>query len=173
MSFFRRRYGASPLHLLGSLAALALIYIPLHWLWEANPTHHVNLIAWLLLFAILHDALFLPIYVILDLITRVGIGDHALRPVRAINHIRFPFVMAGVAFIVYWPLIVGNGRENYLKDLGQEPPDYLGRFLLMTAGLFLASGIVYAVRLRRASRPAAPAAPAGQPAVAGLDSDSP
>ena len=33
-----------------------------------------------------------------------------------------------------------------MNALGREPPDYLGRWLAMTAGLFVLSGLVYPVR---------------------------
>ena len=92
--------------------------------------------------------IFLPIYLILDLIARLGIQDHALRNVRAINHIRFPLVISGVMFLTTFPLILGRSETNYVRLSGDEYPDYLGRWLLIVAVLFGVSAVSYAVRLR-------------------------
>jgi hypothetical protein len=78
-----------------------------------------------------------------------GSRDHPLRHVNAINHIRVPAVMAATMFLVFFPLILGDGKENYVNDVGHDPPDFLARWLLICAVLFGASAVAYAVRLRR------------------------
>jgi hypothetical protein len=147
---FRTRYGASPLHLLGHLAAFAIAYYALSEVLLSKYSHAVNWAAWFIGGALLHDLVFLPTYVILDMIARLGVADYPQRRVNAINHIRVPTVMAGVMFLVYFPLILGDGRENYLNDVGHGPPDFLARWLLICAVLFGASALAYAIRLRRA-----------------------
>jgi len=146
---FRRYYGASPLHLLGHLVAFAIAYYALSEVFLSRYSHWVNWVAWFVGGALLHDLVFLPIYVLLDAIARLGVVDHPLRHVNAINHIRVPAVMAGVMFLVFFPLILGDGRENYVNDVGHGPPDFLARWLLICAILFGASALVYAIRLRR------------------------
>ncbi|WP_445152142.1 hypothetical protein [Baekduia sp. Peel2402] len=146
---FRRYYGASPLHLLGHLVAFAIAYYALSEVLLSRYSHWINWVAWFVGGALLHDLVFLPIYVLLDAIARLGVVDHPLRQVNAINHIRVPAVMAGVMFLVFFPLILGDGRENYVKDVGHAPPDFLARWLLICAILFSASALVYAIRLRR------------------------
>ena len=146
---FRRRYGASPLHLLAHLAAFAIAYYALSEVLLSRYSHWVNWVAWFVGGALVHDLVFLPVYVILDTIARLGVADHPLRRVNAINHIRVPAVMAGTMFLVYFPLILGDGRENYINDVGHGPPDFLARWLLICALLFGASALAYAVRLRR------------------------
>lgn len=146
---FRARYGASPLHLLGHLAAFAIAYYALSEVLLSRYSHWVNWVAWFVGGALVHDLVFLPVYVLLDAIARVGVGDYPQRRVNAINHIRVPAVMAGVMFLVYFPLILGDGRENYVNDVGHGPPDFLARWLLVCALLFGASALAYAVRLRR------------------------
>jgi hypothetical protein len=145
---FRRRYGASPLHLLGHLAAFAIAYYALSEVLLSKYSHPVNWVAWFAGGALLHDLLFLPIYVILDAIARRGVAGHPRHGVDAINHIRVPVVMAGTMFLVYFPLILGDGRENYVNDVGHGPPDFLARWLLICAALFGVSALAYAVRLR-------------------------
>jgi hypothetical protein len=146
---FRRYYGASPLHLLGHLVAFAIAYYALSEVFLSRYSNWVNWVAWFVGGALLHDLVFLPVYVILDAIARLGVVDHPLHRVNAINHIRVPAVMAGVMFLVFFPLILGDGRENYVNDVGQGPPDFLARWLLICAMLFGASALVYAIRLRR------------------------
>ena len=149
---FRTRYGASPLHLLGHLAAFAIAYYALSEVLLSRYSHWVNWVAWFAGGALLHDLVFLPVYVILDTIARLGVTDHPLRRVNAINHIRVPVVMAGVMFLVYFPLILGDGRENYVADTGHDPPDFLARWLLICAILFGVSALTYAARLRSGGR---------------------
>jgi hypothetical protein len=145
---FRKHYGASPLHLLGHLAAFAIVYYALSEVLLSRYSHPVNWVAWFVGGALLHDLVFLPVYVILDTIARLGAGDNALRRVNAANYIRVPTVMAGTLFLVFFPLILGDGKENYVNDVGHGPPDFLARWLLICAVLFGASGVAYAVRLR-------------------------
>jgi hypothetical protein len=144
----RTRYGASPLHLLGHLAAFAIAYYALSELLLSKYSHWVNWLAWFVGGALLHDLVFLPVYVLLDRIARLGVADRPPRRVDAINHIRVPAVIAGVMFLVYFPLILGDGKENYVNDVGHGPPDFLARWLLICALLCGASALVYAVRLR-------------------------
>ena len=69
--------------------------------------------------------------------------------VPAGNYLRVPVVMSGAMFLVFFPLILGKGEANYMNDTGHGPPDFLGRWLLITALLFAGSAVAYAVRLRR------------------------
>ena len=92
ISAWRKVYGESPLHLLGQIVAFAIAIYAYLQIIDVTSTDNLNLLIWFVAGALLHDMLFLPIYLILDLIARLGIQDHALRNVRAINHIRFPLV---------------------------------------------------------------------------------
>jgi hypothetical protein len=55
-------------------------------------------------------------------------------------------------FVVWFPLILGLSSEVYELKSGRSTDPFLGRWLLITAGLFLASGLAYAVSLRRSPR---------------------
>jgi hypothetical protein len=138
-----RRYGASRWHLLAHLAALAAIAYALYRLLDPRFTHPLNFAAWFVGGALVHDLAFLPLYALLD-----GLGRLA---VPAVNHVRVPAVICGVLFVVYFPLILGDGRENYVRAAGHAPPDYLARWLGLCALAFGLSALVYLARAARAS----------------------
>ncbi len=149
IALWKRAYGASPLHLLGQLAAFAIAVYAFKQVFEPASTETLSVVIWFVGGALLHDLVFVPIYLVLDLVARLGIQDHALRRVRVINHIRFPLAMSFVMFLTSFPLILHRAPGNYFRAGGEQEPDYLGRWLLITAVLFLGSALVYAVRLRR------------------------
>ena len=161
MRAFRQRYGASPLHLLGHLAAFAITYYALSELLLSRYAHPVNWVAWFVGGALLHDLVFLPIYVLLDYVSRIGLQDNPLRPVRAVNFVRVPVVMSATMFLVFFPLILAKGERNYVADTGVAPPDFLRRWLLVTALLFAGSALAYALRVQRSGRRARSAAASG------------
>lgn len=142
---FRRLYGANPLHLIGHLvlffiAGFAIAQILGGGAW-------VNWIAWFVGAALLHDFVLLPLYSGLDR----GLGRATARPVRRvalINYLRVPAVISGILLIVYFPLILGLSADNYRNDTGHALAGYTRNWLLICAGLFLVSAIVYTVRLR-------------------------
>lgn len=162
ISAWKRIYGESPLHLLGQLVAFAIAAYAFVQIVDVRSTGNLSLALWFLGGALLHDIIFLPVYLTLDLVTRLGLQDHALRPVRAINHVRFPAMISAVLFLTLFPLILGRGEPNFIRTAGEQAPDYLGRWLAITAVLFVVSALVYAVRLRgaaeRGSHAPAPAA---------------
>ncbi len=152
ISLSKRVYGESPLHLLGQLAAFAIALYAFVQVTKVGSTDTKSLLVWFLVGALLHDLLFVPIYLVLDVVARRGIRDHAQRRVRAVNHVRFPVAISGVMFLTLFPLIVGRGEPNYVSGAGLQPPDYLGRWLLVTAVVFAVSALAYAVRLRLAAK---------------------
>ncbi len=109
----------------------------------------LNLGLWLLLGALVHDLLLLPIYSGADALVR-----RLPRPL--INHVRFPLAISAVLLLVWFPLILNRQPANFVNALGREPPDYLGRWLAVTGGLFVLSALLYAVRRLTASRAGAP-----------------
>jgi len=151
---FRRLYGAPPLHLAGHVAAIAVGAYAVAQVLDPRFSRPINYLAWLLGGALLHDLVLLPLYTALDRAVRAA---GPLRGVHITNHVRFPAVIAGVLFLVYFPLIVGNGRENYIRASGHEPPDYLARWLAITGGVFAVSAAILAFRVIAARRRRAPA----------------
>ena len=149
ISLFRRVYGESPLHLVGQLATLAVAVYATYWVVEVTSTDNLSLLIWFVGGALLHDLLFVPVYLVLDLIARLGIQDHALRHVRAINYIRFPVAISGSMLFLLFPLILSKGKATFERTSGEQAPDYVSRWLLVTALVFAVSAIAYAVALRR------------------------
>jgi hypothetical protein len=109
----------------------------------------LNLALWLALGAVAVDLLLLPLYSGADALIR-------RLPVPLINHVRFPVAISAVLLLVWFPLILQRRPSGYVNALGREPPDYLGRWLAVTAGLFVLSALVLAVRRLMASRAGAP-----------------
>lgn len=164
ISLFTRAYGASPLHLLGQLVAFAIAIYAFTQIIEIPSTDNLNLFVWFVGGALLHDLLFVPVYLVLDLVARLGVQDHALRSVRVVNHIRVPAAISAVMFVTLFPLILGRGEPNFVRTSGEPAaPDYLGRWLLITVAVFAVSALAYAVRVRVEARRGEPE-PAAPPA---------
>lgn len=157
IALFRRRYGATPLHLLGHLAAIAIAAYAVSRTLEPRSTQALSLVVWLVGGALLHDLVFLPLYLLLDQVVRLGAGDHPRRALPVANFVRVPVVMSGTMLLVYFPLILHRAPGNFVRATGVAAPDYGRRWLLITAALFAASALTYAVRAgrRRAQTPSA------------------
>jgi hypothetical protein len=160
MATLRRRYGASPLHLLGHVLALAVAVYAVSKVLHPRYSRGLNYLAWLLGGAVLHDFVLAPAIALVDRLMRA-------LPRSMVNHVRFPAAISGAMFLVYWPLILVRADGNYVRATGRHVDGFAARWLLITAGLFLASGIVYAARAagrgRAARRPRSGASrPAGR-----------
>ena len=142
----RRRYGASRWHLVAHVAALAAIAYALVGAFQPRfAPEPLNLALWLIAGALLHDFVLLPAYSAVDAgLRRV--------PGRAVNFVRVPAILSGIALLVYAPRILDRQPQNVINALGEPPPDYLARWALLTAGLFIASALVYAFKAARAAR---------------------
>jgi len=172
MSGFRRLYGSHPLHLGAHLVMLFVAG------WAINQIlgggNAINWLAWFIGAALLHDLVLLPVYSLLDrgLERSARFGRRArsgsatrqgsLTPV--VNHIRAPAAIAGILLIVYFPVILGYSSTNYRNDTGHALTGSTRNWLLVSAGLFLCSGLVYLVRVIR--RPASPSAVGTAPLIA-------
>ncbi|MFJ9551420.1 hypothetical protein [Streptomyces erythrochromogenes] len=150
---FRRRYGASALHLLLVLASFALaLYAGIRLL----RGDAVGVTIWFVGAALLHDLVLLPLYSVTDraaqYLWRAGAapGGGLSRP--SINYFRVPAFVAGILFLVWWPLILQQGG-HYTASTGLPADGFLARWLLITAGLFIASATVLIVRTWLRLRP--------------------
>lgn len=86
---------------------------------------------------------------------------HAPPRVLGNGHVRVPLAMSAVLLLVYFPNIMHKAPAGHRLSTGlAEQPDYAGRWLAITAGLLIASAVIYGVRraLARtaARRPASP-----------------
>jgi hypothetical protein len=151
MAWFRRAYGASPLHLLALLASFALAgYAAQAWL----QLGFGSVVRWFLVALIGHDLILLPMYTLLDWIAfggKRGRVRAARAPVSAVPFVRVPALLSGLLALVFAPEILSLGTDyRALSGLGEGV--YLGRWLAATGIMFALSGLAYAVALRRAAR---------------------
>lgn len=149
MTSFRRLYGAGPLHLI----AHAGLFFVAGWSIDQILGSHkiINWLIWFLGAALLHDLVLLPAYSALDRglrrVGRRGRGPGARAPNSAlINHLRIPAAVAGILLLVYFPVILGFSSRNYRADTGHALAGYTRNWLLICAGLFLASALLAGVR---------------------------
>jgi hypothetical protein len=150
---FRRRYGASPLHLFVHLAGLAIIALPLDRILTGGGGA-TGLLVWYLGLVIAHDLVFVPAYTGLDRLFRATTA-RLPPPTRSgpplTNHVRAPVVISALLLILYLPLISRRSDGPYFAMSGHHLTNYyLRNWLVITAALFLASGLIYAVRTVRA-----------------------
>ncbi|MFF3978040.1 hypothetical protein [Streptomyces sp. NPDC001828] len=154
MNRFRTRYGASPLHLTLVLCSFALaLYAGVRLLHGDT----LGVVIWFVGAALLHDLVLLPLYSLADraaqrlLPGRRGTHDGGDRMV-GVNHIRVPAFVSGVLLLVWWPLILGQ-VDGFTAATALPSDVFLGRWLLVTAGLFAVSGLCVLARMwRRSSR---------------------
>ncbi len=160
---FRYEYGAQPLHLIAVAASLLLCAYAL--LRVSGIPGGGRVLIWLVAAALLHDLVALPLYSGLFRLTDGAaartIPDRAAM-VAALNHVRVPAALSLLLLVVYAPLILRFDPVRYEGTTGLGVDGYLGNWLLISAAMFVVSGVVYAIRLRRG----VPAAPEGSPAVA-------
>jgi hypothetical protein len=144
---FRRRYGASPLHLGAHLVGFAIVAFALDRIFSGGDVK--ELLIWYLGFAIAHDLVFVPAYTGLDrlfraTLTRLPLRTRANLPV--INHVRAPVVISALLLIIYFPLITRRNDGWYFAYSGHHVTHYLRNWLLITAVLFFGSALIYVAR---------------------------
>jgi hypothetical protein len=160
MARFRGAYGSSPLHLLAVIASFAVAGYAFFRIFD-TPTA-LGFIVWFGGAIVAHDLIAFPLYSLLNLIATGSLGgiggrDSELR-VPALNHLRIPALLSGLALLLFFPLVLGLSADNYVEDTGVEIDVFLGRWLGLVGALFLGSALIYAVRLGRAERLAEAAA---------------
>lgn len=133
----RRLYGASPLHLLAHLALLPFCAWALLELLGARAA--ANVVVWLVACVILHDLVVLPLYSGADRGVRRAAG-------AAINFVRVPAALSLLMLAVYFGVISGRGEGAFRAASGLEYEGYSARWLLVSAALFAASGLLYLAR---------------------------
>lgn len=154
MRRFARAYGAGPAHLAGLVVSLALVVYGAARIFQ-HP-HAEQVVEWFVLAIVAHDLVLLPLYTLLWRgASRVvgGVRRPALLP-----HVAAPALISLLLLIVWLPLILGKGQLTPLSTLPLD--GYLSRWLILSAGLFVGSGLLYGLRAarehRRASGPRAP-----------------
>ena len=141
---FKSLYGATPLHLIALVACFALTALAV--VKVAGSDSRWDILLWFLGSVALHDLVLFPLYTGLD---RLALGRRLPRA-RAVNFVRVPVLLSGFALLVSAGLVFQLGADTYASATGLQPTPYLERWLALTAALFLASGLLYAVTARRA-----------------------
>ncbi|MFC9590559.1 hypothetical protein ACFTUC_12370 [Streptomyces sp. NPDC056944] len=149
---FRRRYGASPLHLLLVVASFALAAYAGLRLLEGDS---LGVALWFVGAALLHDLVLLPLYAVTDRAVQAAFGPAtgARGPVVrvSVNYVRVPCFVAGVLLLVWWPLVLRQ-VDHFTASTGLPADGFLARWLLITAGLFATSAAVLLVHMWRGTR---------------------
>jgi hypothetical protein len=154
MRWFKRWYGANPLHLLAMLGCFALAWYAGAGLLHAKP---VGVVVWFAGAVIGHDLILMPLYALADksVMTVFRHRPPKLPTVPWINYLRVPVVLSGLLLLIWFPLIFRiPSHFPRSTDLSLDP--YLGHWLLVTGALFLLSALVFAVRLRPGRQQPAP-----------------
>jgi hypothetical protein len=144
MAQWRRLYGESPLQLVALAASFALAAYAASKLLSGG--HVIDILAWFVAAIIGHDVVLFPLYSALDRLA----GHGAPRTFAgSINFLRAPAMFSGLLLLVYFPSILGLNAANYRAATSLDGGVYLARWLLITAALFVGSGLVFAVTIRR------------------------
>ncbi len=151
-----RAYGASPLHLLALLACFALAGdVALHL--SGNPLV-VRMLIWFAAAVVGHDLLLFPLYALADRslhgVLRIfsAVRPHRKPVVPPVNYIRIPLLGTGLLLLLFLPGIIRQGATTYLAATGLTQQPFLERWLLLSAVMFAVSAVLYAVRVRRATK---------------------
>ena len=157
---FRGVVGTGPLGLLTVVAALALTGYVVSLLGVAGLTGGATwwqtILVWFVGAAVLHDLLLFPLYALADRSLTAGLDAVRRRreprpapAVPVVNHVRVPALVTGLTFLVFWPGIVEQGADTFRAATGLTQDPYLARWLLLVSAAWVASAVLYAVRLAR------------------------
>jgi hypothetical protein len=145
MGWFKRWYGANPLHLLVMIGCFALAWYAGAGLLHAKA---VGVVVWFAGAVIGHDLILMPLYALADksVTTVFRHRPPKLPTVPWINYLRVPVVLSGLLLLIWFPLIFRiPSHFPRTTDLSLDP--YLGHWLVVTGALFLLSAVALAVRL--------------------------
>ena len=155
MQRFRSVYGSGPGHLLAMAVCFSMVAYAAYSIFEnANPW---SVLLWLVGAIVIHDFVFLPLYTgVFWLASRAGRVRDDPRRRAVLHHLVAPAALSGLLFLAWMPLILRLSAANYRPTTGMEQDPYLWRWLGLTAGLFAASALVYAIRRLRRRGPLPP-----------------
>src|SRR5437867_11181245 len=106
----RRLYGSGPLHLIAVIVAIAITaYAFIEIVKRPAPVSFAIFFAGAI---VAHDLIAFPIYSLLDRIAGRAGAAVRLGP-GSINYVRIPALLSGLAFLVWFPLILGLDDRKY------------------------------------------------------------
>ena len=154
MSGLGRAYGSGPFHLLAVATCFAVSgYAILRLAGSARP---LMIGVWFLAALVGHDFLLYPAYTALDRVAARARLRHAGQAPSWLNFVRVPVVLSGLVFMVWFPLILGVNAGTYRNASGLGTGRFLGRFVVFSGVVVLASALLYGWRLVRSRRPHRP-----------------
>jgi hypothetical protein len=149
----KRLYGENLLHLIVLLGALALVAYAVSVLGVQslfNPKVWWQSIAvWFAVAVIGHDLILFPLYALAErLLPKQRRDPKQAHPRRVplTNYLRMPTLATGLTFALFFPGIIQQGAFTFHAATGLTQEPFLARWLLLTAGFYLASAVCYVVR---------------------------
>jgi hypothetical protein len=154
---FTAFYGSNPLHLLGTIAALALagyvvkllgpqaLWNPKVW-WQ-------SIAVWFVAAIIAHDLVLFPLYALADRSVTTALAAVRGRRkgpsprVPPLNYLRVPTLATGLSLLLFFPGIIQQGHFSYVAATGQNQQPFFARWLLLVGALYGVSALAYAARL--------------------------
>jgi hypothetical protein len=131
------------------LGCFVVVAFALSRVWKQGGLNRILL--WFFALLILHDLIGWPFYTWADRVfQRVSIRPRPRVP--WINHVRVPFFLSAVLLLTAFPLILRLSAGPYSANSGTSESPYLDHWLFVTGALFGGSGLLYGLRLWRASR---------------------
>ncbi|UJA19182.1 hypothetical protein HJD18_02480 [Thermoleophilia bacterium SCSIO 60948] len=141
-----------PLRMLATAISLLVVGFAVWMIFRDD--HPVAIAIWFFAAAIGHDLIAFPVYSALH----VAAYGRATRPQRpppsdpqAINFLRVPVFQSAIMLLVWFPLILGFSSADLAAKTGNAP-DFVARWLLLSAAFFALSALAYVVHLRNAKR---------------------
>jgi hypothetical protein len=107
---------------------------------EEARTHPAELGRWIVGSAVVHDALILPVVLL------VAVGARRLVPARTWAFVRWALATTGVLALVSWPFVRGYGRRSSNASL--LPRDYTAGVLVAVMLVWLVAGVAALVQVR-------------------------
>jgi hypothetical protein len=149
VSRLRYEYGAGPLHLVAAVLGLGVAVWALAMA-VGMLGRPENFVKWFVGAILLHDVLFLPAYSALGLAASGALVRGRPTPLRvaALNHLRVPALLSGLMLLVWYPLVLGTQAASFRASTGYSSDFFLGRWVALTAVLFGASALIFALRAR-------------------------
>jgi hypothetical protein len=155
----RTFYGANPLHLLALVACFALAGYAVTFI--VHDPSLPRILIWFVAAVIGHDLVLFPVYALVDrsmsTVLRPWTRANRTPAVPPLNYLRIPALGSGLLLLIFLPGIIEQGSSTYRAATGQTQEPFLGRWLLITAALFVISAVMYTVQLIRTRRTEHPA----------------
>lgn len=153
-SRFRHEYGSSSAHLLLGLVSLVITGLAVSRIFELS--RPLPVLLWLAGAVVAHDMVLLPAYSalgrVLERMARVAARNSAEPDARAastLNHVRIPAMISALLLLLFFPLVLSVAPDTYEGATAMTTDVFLGRWLVITAVVFVVSAVHYvAVSLR-------------------------